>query len=484
MDASTSIKRKTSHTTGLGPAALSTATAVTSLPTALASTGLPSNAHAAKKIRVTDRQLPEDLASVVPESRMLSDLQAFEKKLDATILRKRLEVQEAKGSSFATQRTLRIFVSNLVANQAHQLDDEPADPTADAKQSTATTLAEAIAEVNAKAVLVPSWTLRIEGRLLELPYSKKPTVGHKFTSFFESIVVELLRDPKASATDPTPAGTDLATQAQRSQVTEWRRSGAQPDTDGLEIKRTGDVDVPVRIVLTPRTSVHQFQLSCELAYMLGLTDQASQSATAQTSGITMTKLQVITQVWHYVRQHKLQDAVDPQRIHSNEPMQRVFGVQDWSFPLVSHLLRPHLLPPPPAVIHYTVQVRPDDGGQQTAPQVYDLQVDFDDLMRSRGFGYHRATHVHSQISRVDDQLTTLIRAIQNSQQKRRFLQGFAEDPARFIHRWTAAQARELDTIAQERSDLSEVARKSKYFQDSWVDEAVLYYLSTQSQNQA
>ncbi|RKP37121.1 hypothetical protein BJ085DRAFT_4997, partial [Dimargaris cristalligena] len=401
--------------------------------------------------RIADRQLPLDLDHTVPESRLLTDLQAFERNLDATILRKRLEFQEAKGAigSGSTQRTLRIFVSNTVANQAHQMDEDTADTTTKSTQP-----------IDPDSLPVPSWTLKIEGRLLDMPYAKKTTQTCKFTSFFDSVVVELLRDPRnyPSANANQPPG-------EQSQITEWKRTEDQANVDGFEVKRCGDVDVPVRIILTPRSPTDRFQLSQDLASVLALVDP------------------VITQLWHYIRHHKLQSPADPQRIIGDDALQRLFGVKEWSFPLVSHLLRPHLLPPEPVVIEYTVRVNPDAGdsttgtGQQyVSPLVYDLQVEVDDLVRSRAYGYHKSATVHHQIAHLDDQLTTVIRNIQNAQQKRAFLTQFSQDPAQFIHRWVESQARELDAISQERSDLTEVARRANYFHESWVDEAVQYYL--------
>ncbi|KAJ1969823.1 SWI/SNF and RSC complex subunit Ssr3 [Dispira parvispora] len=478
-----SSKPGTPATPGMGSQALSMATTLNTLPAALASAGINAHPNALRRVRVTDRQLPADLDNVVPESRLFTDLQALERRLDATILRKRLELQEAKGGNFKMQRTLRIFVSNTVANQPHQVDDG-------GLQSSSTPSGEPGANttqgLDVGSVAIPSWTLRIEGRLLELPYAKKITTNYKFSSFFESVVVETLRDPKDTTETNHPDGEVDVT---KSRITEWKRTPNQSDTDGFEIKRSGDVDVPVRIILTPRPVTNHFRLSQDLAEVLGLVDtpelldtpvKHKAEGAKQTNTVTMTKVQVITQLWHYIRHHKLQNTTDPQRIHSDPALRRLFGVQDWSFPLVSHLLAPHLLPPEPVVIHYTIRVNPDQGNQSQSPYVYDLQVEVDDLARSRTYGYQKAASLHNQINHIDEQLIAQIRGIQNSQQKRQFLLRFSQDPARFIHRWVEAQARELDTIAQERSDLPEMSRRSKYFQEPWLDEAVFYYLGTQN----
>ena len=49
---------------------------------------------------------------VVPESQAYMDLLAFERKLDSTIMRKRLNIQEALKRPKKQKRKLRIFISN------------------------------------------------------------------------------------------------------------------------------------------------------------------------------------------------------------------------------------------------------------------------------------------------------------------------------------------------------------------------------------
>ena len=48
----------------------------------------------------------------MPESQAYMDLLAFERKLDSTIMRKRLDIQEALKRPMKQKRKLRIFISN------------------------------------------------------------------------------------------------------------------------------------------------------------------------------------------------------------------------------------------------------------------------------------------------------------------------------------------------------------------------------------
>ena len=52
------------------------------------------------------------MRDLVPESQAYMDLVAFEQKLDATIMRKRLEIQETIRRPMKRKRKLRVFISH------------------------------------------------------------------------------------------------------------------------------------------------------------------------------------------------------------------------------------------------------------------------------------------------------------------------------------------------------------------------------------
>eukprot|EP00079_Xenopus_tropicalis_P032875 XP_017946646.1 PREDICTED: SWI/SNF-related matrix-associated actin-dependent regulator of chromatin subfamily D member 1 isoform X1 [Xenopus tropicalis] len=104
--------------------------------------------HSAKKKKMADKILPQRIRELVPESQAYMDLLAFERKLDQTIMRKRLDIQEALKRPIKQKRKLRIFISNTF---------NPAKSDAEDGEGT-----------------VASWELRVEGRLLE-DWHRTPT---------------------------------------------------------------------------------------------------------------------------------------------------------------------------------------------------------------------------------------------------------------------------------------------------------------------
>ena len=99
------------------------------------------------------------------------DILAFERKLDQTIVSKRLGIQEALKRSIKQKQKLWIFISNTF-NLAKS----------DAKDGEGT---------------MASWELQVEGRLLEdsaLSKYDATKQKRKFSSFFKSLVIELDKD--------------------------------------------------------------------------------------------------------------------------------------------------------------------------------------------------------------------------------------------------------------------------------------------------
>ncbi|GAA6065620.1 SWI/SNF-related matrix-associated actin-dependent regulator of chromatin subfamily D member 2 isoform X2 [Tachysurus ichikawai] len=95
-----------------------------------------------KRRKMADKVLPQRIRDLVPESQAYMDLLAFERKLDQTIARKRMEIQEAIKKPITQKRKLRIYISNTCT---------PAKPEGEESEKVA------------------SWELRVEGKLLEDP---------------------------------------------------------------------------------------------------------------------------------------------------------------------------------------------------------------------------------------------------------------------------------------------------------------------------
>ncbi|RXM93610.1 SWI/SNF-related matrix-associated actin-dependent regulator of chromatin subfamily D member 1, partial [Acipenser ruthenus] len=227
------------------------------------------NQHAKKK-KMADKVLPQRIRELVPESQAYMDLLAFERKLDQTIMRKRLDIQEALKRPIKQKRKLRIFISNTF---------NPAKADAEDGEGT-----------------VASWELRVEGRLLEdTAISKYDATKQKrkFSSFFKSLVIELDKDLY---------GPD-------NHLVEWHRTATTQETDGFQVKRPGDVGVRCTVLLMLDYQPPQFKLDPRLARMLGIH--------------TQTRPVIIQALWQYVKTHKLQDPHEREFINCDKYLQQM-----------------------------------------------------------------------------------------------------------------------------------------------------------------
>lgn len=108
-----------------------------------------------------DKSLPSVISQdpdFASESEMYTSLLDMERKLDWTMTRKRMEIQDALGGAGAgsggstgktptTTRTLRVFMSYTTSNQVWQNQDGGGDTN-----------------------VAPAWTFKLDGRLLEVSF--------------------------------------------------------------------------------------------------------------------------------------------------------------------------------------------------------------------------------------------------------------------------------------------------------------------------
>ncbi|KAG0372278.1 SWI/SNF complex component snf12 [Mortierella sp. AD032] len=390
--------------------------------------------------RSTASDVPLLIEVIVPESKLYTELLEFEKKLDATIMRKRLDLQETLNKPVKTKRTLRIFISNLAHDQETPESDDD-EPRLDSGPT-------------------PSWTLKVEGRLVDeanaSAYKNRQT-SRKFSSFFRSVMIELERDSNLY-----PNGNFV----------EWHKSANQADVDGFEIKRHGDENVKVKVILHVDNSPERFKLSPELADVLAIDVE--------------TRPGIMMALWQYIKFHQLQDPEDKRNINCDQKLATLFGQPKISFPALPELIGRFLSPPDPIVLEYTVRV---DKPYHLSSHCYDLDVELDDpTFKSKISNLLSSTSLNAanntlpkQIHAQDEQIMQYIQSMQNSKTKRDFLLRFANDPADFLDRWVASQSRDLEVILGESHVNLEEQRRADFYNQQWVNEAVFHYMTAKNQ---
>jgi SWI/SNF-related matrix-associated actin-dependent regulator of chromatin subfamily D len=248
----------------------------------------------------TDLELPEGIEDVVigdaPER--YRKLREIERRLDATMMRKKLEMQDQTQRNDKRARTMRIWISNTAENQPWQNTsmDPDAFDFADSSQAT--------------------YKVQIEGRLLDAddgleeeearehaPHIQERT---RFSHFFKSITIDFDRPPSLQ-----PDGM--------AQI-EWKRpppdarTGLPNTTDAanfdfLKFERKSDENINVQIKLYRDENPERFRLSPALAELCDTLEDDRPG--------------VMHKLWTYIRQNKLQESEDVRVIRCDGPLKKV-----------------------------------------------------------------------------------------------------------------------------------------------------------------
>lgn len=280
-----------------------------------------------KTSKPTDRNLPEELSEIcigdgVERYRRLRDV---ERKLDAVMMQKRLDISEGLTTSMKKEGTLRIWINNTAEGQPWQVMEEGGgglgeDGTFDFGENS-----------NA------SFRVKIEGRLLDKvddeeaeeeadedgdpmdtdgPQAKKPKLAPvanektKLSHFFKSITIDFDR--------PASLQPDGYTSI------EWKKPAPNPavpaadqeaaNFDCLEFERKSDEDINVTINLYRDESPERYKLSKPLADLLD-TEEEDRAG-------------VVAGIWEYVRAMGLQEDEENRRIVCDEPLRTVWKQQN------------------------------------------------------------------------------------------------------------------------------------------------------------
>ncbi|KAF8312533.1 SWI/SNF complex 60 kDa subunit [Clavulina sp. PMI_390] len=388
--------------------------------------------------RTTDLSLPSNL-SCKEDLSLYNGLRDAERKLDWTLSRKVMEVQDSLNKTMTRRRTLRVYVSHTTRNQSWQNSEEET-PAVDFDSGKG----------------IPSWELRVEGKLLPGPSdaedstsSLPPPPARKFSTFLKSAIIELDRDPRIYPEES---------------IIEWHRNPSLPPEDGFVLRRRGDFTIRVRILLHLDHTPERCQVAASLGDVLGLRQGS--------------RVEVITALYQYIKLHGLQDKIDRRIVKPDDALRRAGLPETFPFQDVPSVVHRFLHPSEPATILHTITV---ESGASSSTTAYDIEIDMDDReykSRIRDVLDRLAPTTDTRVARLDHEISETTQAIRASQLKQQFFQGFAHSPQTFISDWMASQSRDLETIlGNDRGVPDELMRRSDFFRLPWVDEAVVVHES-------
>lgn len=220
------------------------------------------------------------------------ELRDLERRLDYTIMRKRLDLQETFSRNNKRPRTLRISISNTAANQPWQrgaLDENAFD-----FQTTGDATAR----------------IRVQGHLLEDPdndifasddeedeegHTPKKNAPAKMMHFFKHMTIEF---DKSRNNVPDPGW----------QV-EWKKQANMADLDYIDFARKTDENININILLTRDEQPERYQLSPVLASILDMEEGD--------------RAEIVMALWDYVRCFGLQGEEDMRAVRCDDELRQV-----------------------------------------------------------------------------------------------------------------------------------------------------------------
>ncbi|KAE9448974.1 hypothetical protein C3L33_19128, partial [Rhododendron williamsianum] len=379
-----------------------------------------------KKQKLPEKQLQERVAAILPESALYTQLLEFESRVDAALMRKKIDIQEAIKNPPSIQKTLRIYVFNTFDNQIRTIPKKPnTDP--------------------------PTWTLKIVGRILEEGVDpdqagmmqRSSSLYPKFSSFFKRVTISL----------------DQRLYPENHIIT-WDSARSPAPQEGFEVKRIGDKEFLASVRLEMSYTPEKFKLSPALMEVLGIEVDS--------------RPRIIAAIWHYVKARKLQNPNDPSHFYCDPPLQRVFAEKEMKFTAVSSKISHHLSPPQPIHLEHKIKV---SGNSPAGNACYDVLVDVPFPIQKELSALLANTEKTKEVESCDEAICGAIRKIHEHRKRRAFFLGFSQSPVEFINALIESQSRDLKLVAGEASRSAEKERRSEFFNQTWVEDAVIRYLN-------
>lgn len=188
------------------------------------------------------------------------------------------------------------------------------------------------------ANVVPQLEWRVEGYFLEDNQSATNDIRPKFSSFFQSVVIEL----------------DKHLYGETNCWVKWERTPTTQEGDVFTFKAFGDGNIHCTIRLRLNQQPPRFHLNAHLADLLGL-------------GIhTNTCMGIISALWHYIETHNLEDAQEQGFIVCDERLRQILGCSRMHRNDIPERLSPLLEDASLIVIEYMTN---------TQPTYYDYDID-------------------------------------------------------------------------------------------------------------
>ncbi|KAJ5993010.1 hypothetical protein N7451_008734 [Penicillium sp. IBT 35674x] len=383
----------------------------------------------------TDKNIPDGVEEVVIGGgvEQYKSLRDLEKRLDASVVRKRLDIQDSISKTVKKYRTMRIWITNTVENQPWQgagnnpgsgrykvriegrlLDDHSGSPE------------EAESQRDAAGDDAMDQDKSEDDKSKESD-SKKPS--QRFSHFFKTISVDFDKPANAIPDEVKPVN--------------WSKPQLPPNAtsappnaefDSIQFARASQDNLNITIGLVRDETPERFKLSKELAEVLDVEEE--------------TRSGIVLGIWDYIRAMELQEDEEKRTVRCDHRLYSIFGREQMFFPQIPDSIAPHTSPIDPIKLPYTIRVD-EEFHKDPTPTIYDIQVAVEDPLRAKMMALIQNPQYTSgmrQIASLDDQVALIIQALTHSRARHAFFTALSKDPVTFVKRWVNSQRRDLENI--------------------------------------
>lgn len=269
----------------------------------------PNDAALRRSRKPTDKNIPDGIEEVVIGEgvEQYKNLRDLEKRLDAAVVRKRLDIQDSISKTVKKYRTMRIWITNTVEDQPWQntgsnpgsgrykvriegrlLDDDndPTIPESEGERSADDDAMDQDKEEGDK----------------DKPETKKQP--QRFSHFFKTVTVDFDKPATTASEEVKPITWN------KPQVPANAPSPPQnAEFDSIQFSRSSQENLNVTVNLVRDETPERFKLSKELAEVLDVEEE--------------TRSGIVLGIWDYIRAMELQEDEEKRQVRCDHRLRSV-----------------------------------------------------------------------------------------------------------------------------------------------------------------
>ncbi|KAG7823923.1 hypothetical protein KL909_002660 [Ogataea angusta] len=452
-------------------------------------------AQLSANIKPTDVVISKSIASMFPhKTEMYNKLRTKERELDLMINKKIIDLQEYQQSvtnglveDSNDYQILRIFIYNTSENQPWQVKDQQIE-----------------------SLPPPSWTLRIEGRLLNDTEPSDSPKRRKFSSFLSGISVEL----KAKDGNDEDLSIGSVNGGPDSRVIEWHDNFGTNELermkhqfDGLDIKRSGSSIPQSEFPEDESQDPSEKEILCDIVIqpkMYPIKLQVVKDALVELVGSNeISQSDCIHKIFNYIKMNNLfevqtiQDKQgtnqQPQQVvtvKTDDLLYRIFGINSLTLTQIMEIVSTKLLKPiEPIKVQYSINTLKET---TLGDLVIDLKVNSRFVDPSYKPGSQQLAEISeminqsvlnkqlmSDLGKVNESLKLNFQLLNYSKLKYDFYRKLSDNPVDFLQEVLDKNAEFLKILSSDSFTFGtdgildeELVRRSEFYTDEFLAEHI------------